>query len=148
MWSPREVNKMKNKQLIITIVLILVFSAASFYGGLKYQQNKKPAFTRQFGNAGRAGQNQLRAGARNINGEIISADSKSITVKLTDGSSKIVVLSDSVTINKAETATKDDLKVGEKVMVFGQDNSDGSVTAQNIQLNPIIRTLPTQIPNQ
>lgn len=55
------------------------------------------------------------------------------------GSSKIVVLSDKTLINKAEQATKSDLKTGEKVAVFGSSNSNGSVTAQSIQLNPMFR---------
>jgi hypothetical protein len=54
-----------------------------------------------------------------------------------------VVLADSTEINKAETVKKEELKVGEKVSVFGTENSDGSITAQNIQLNPIIRVVPT-----
>lgn len=58
-----------------------------------------------------------------------------------DGSSKIVLFSDKTEINKAAEATKEDLKVGEKVAVFGTENSDGSVTAQNIQLNPQLRGL-------
>jgi len=78
-------------------------------------------------------------GFQPVNGEIISSDDKSITVKLTDGGSKIVILSDNTEINQAANATKDDLKAGEKVAVFGQENSDGSVTAQSIQLNPVLR---------
>ena len=76
---------------------------------------------------------------RPVNGEIISTDDKGVTVKLTDGSSKIVMISDTTSINNVTTATKKDLKVGEKVMVVGQTNSDGSVSAQNIQINPIVR---------
>lgn len=72
-------------------------------------------------------------------GEIISQDSKSITVKLQDGSSKIVLLSDSATVSKTESGSKSDLKDGTTVAVFGTTNSDGSVTAQNIQLNPAFR---------
>ena len=63
----------------------------------------------------------------------------SVTVKLMDGTSKIVLFSDKTEINKAQQAQTADLKVGEKVMVMGQENSDGSVTAQNIQLNPVFR---------
>jgi len=54
-------------------------------------------------------------------------------------SSKIVLLSDGTQINKAETVDKSELKSGVKVAVFGTENSDGSVTAQNVQVNPILR---------
>jgi ribosomal protein S1 len=81
-----------------------------------------------------------------VNGEIIGVDEKSITVKMQDGSSRIVILSEKTEINKAASGTKDDLKVGERVAVFGQENSDGSVTAQNIQLNPMFRGGPTPTP--
>lgn len=127
---------MKNKNLLITILLLVIVSGLAFVGGMTYQKSKLPAFNRQF-----AG----RAGFRPVNGEIISADGKSITVKLQDGSSKIILLSAKTEINKAAKATNEDLKVGEKVMVVGQENSDGSVTAQNIQLNPISRNLPTGV---
>ena len=134
---------MKNTT-IITVLLLIVVSGGAFFAGMKYQQSKQPAFTRQFaGQQGaRTGQGQFqgnRAGFRPVNGEIIASDDKSITVKLQDGSSKIVLLSDKTVINKAAQATKNDLKKGEKVAVFGQENSDGSVTAQNIQLNPVFR---------
>lgn len=131
--------------IIIPVLLVVAFSAGSFFGGMKYQQSKQPAFLRQFGGGQgmRAGQGQgSRQGFRPVNGEIISNDEKSITVKLQDGSSKIVLFSDKTEINKAATATKEDLKTGDKVMVVGTENSDGSVTAQNIQLNPILRVNP------
>ena len=124
---------MKNNYLI-TVILILVFAIIGFFAGMKYQESKQPAFLRQFAEQGgvRTGQRQLqgnRQGFRPVNGEIINSDDKSITVKLQDGSSKIVLFSDKTTINKAEQATKNDLKTGEKVMVVGQENSDGSDTA-------------------
>lgn len=132
---------MKKNQIIITAVIALVLGPGGFFAGMKYQQSKTPSFNRQFANGQgqRAGGNANRNGFRSTNGEIISSDDKSITVKLADGSGRIVLFSDKTQINKAAIATKDDLKVGEKVAVFGTDNTDGSVTAQNIQLNPIIR---------
>lgn len=136
------------KNTVITVILVLVVGAGGFFGGMKYQQGKRPDFARQFGQGQgvRAGQGQgNRQGFRPVNGEIISSDDKSITVKLQDGSSKIVLFSDKTTINKAAEATKDDLKSGEKVAVFGTENSDGSVTAQSIQLNPILRGLPSDL---
>lgn len=136
---------MKNPKLIVIIimvVLLVVTGGAGFFAGIKYQQSKRPQG--RFGNfqQGQGGQFQQRQGARIVNGEIISADDKSITVKLQDGSTKIVLLSDTTTISESADATKADLKVGEKVAVFGTENSDGSVTAQNIQLDPILRGFP------
>lgn len=80
---------------------------------------------------------------RPVNGEIIEVNDKDITVKLSDNSSKIVHLSDSTILNKSSEGVKSDLKVGEKIAAFGTENSDGSVTAQNIQINPVFRTFPT-----
>jgi len=128
---------MKNTT-IITIVLVLLVGSASFFAGMKYQQSKSPRFANFQGN--RNGQFQQRAtggGARPVRGEILSQDDESITVKLADGSSKIVILSTTTSINKAAEGSKDDLKVGEQVYLFGSENSDGSITAQNIQINPM-----------
>ncbi len=128
---------MKNS-IVIAVILSIIVGAGAFFAGMKYQQGKQPSFARQ-GGQGRtnAGQSQgNRTAFRPISGEIINADEKSVTVKLQDGSSKIVLLTEKTALNKAAEASKTDLKVGEKVAVFGQENSDGSVTAQNIQLNP------------
>lgn len=136
---------MKNNTLIIIIAVALVVGAGGFFAGMKYQQTKTSAGrsgnfqgTRN-GNFGQRGQ-----GARPVRGEIISQDDKSITVKLQDGSSKIILLAGTTSINKSSEGSKSDLKTGEQVAVFGQENSDGSVTAQNIQLNPQARGMFNQ----
>lgn len=130
---------MKNNYLI-TVVLVIVFAGAGFYGGMKYQQSQRGNFSGQFGN-GQGMMRNNRSGFRPVAGEIISADEKSITVKLQDNSSKIIFINDKTVINKAQTVNKSELKVGEKVSVFGSENTDGSVTAQNVQLNPILRSI-------
>ena len=145
-----------NKQ-IITIIIAIAVGALSFFGGMKYQESK--SVNNRFGanlqnmrgqQNGQTGQSQTRRGGfRPVMGEIINQDENSITVKLVDGSSKIVLLSEKTIYNKVETATKTDLKKGESVNVFGTENTNGSVTAQNIQLNPLLngmerRLNPTQ----
>lgn len=158
-----RISFMKNntKNLIIAVAASVVLAGGSgFFAGTKYQQSKTVASTRSpfaasFGpgsrnnrtgntqtqpNSGTANNGTNRTnnmGFRPVLGEITNSDDKSITVKMTDGSSKIILISDLTSINKAETASKIDLTVGTTVSVFGQTNSDGSVTAQNIQLNPI-----------
>ncbi len=71
-----------------------------------------------------------------VMGEIISQDENSITVKIQDGSTKIVILGDSTTYSKPQSIEKTELSIGNQVRVSGNANSDGSITAQNVQLNP------------
>ena len=151
---------MKSNQIISIIVLLIVFSAASFFVGIKYQQKKTPTFfaDRPALNGQAIGQGMGRnatnntidgvaknrgqtPGFRQTVGEITSVDDKSITVKLTDGSSKIVLLSDSTTISQSTSASKSDLKVGIKIMINGDTNIDGSITSRNIELNPAFATI-------
>jgi hypothetical protein len=109
---------------------------------MKYQLSKEPAFLRQGGRAfeqNRQGGNQQGSGGRPVNGQIISTDDKSFTVKMQDGSSKIGIVSDQTQYNQSQQASKTDLKVGDTVIAIGTTNSDGSVTASNVQLNPVIR---------
>jgi hypothetical protein len=73
-------------------------------------------------------------GGRPVSGQIISQDDKSITLKLNDGSTKIVILSNKTEISKATTGTKADLKNGERVMAIGTQNSDGSITANLVSI--------------
>jgi len=128
----------KTMTIVAVVVLLVAVGAGAFFGGIKYQESKNPRAS--FFQGPRNGQLAQRGqGFRPVNGEIISQDDKSITVKLQDGSSKIVLLTDTTAINKSAEGSKSDLKPGEKVAVFGQENSDGSVTAQNIQLNPQLR---------
>jgi hypothetical protein len=140
---------MKPVKPIYTLIALVVIGAAAFFGGMQYQKSKTPqmmTFNRngnggtQFMQGGRTqGGNFIRRngqGMQPVAGEIIAADDKSITVKMQDGSTKIVLIADTTAINKAEQGTKTDLKTGEKVLVFGSTNNDGSVTAQNVQLNP------------
>ena len=137
------------KNILITIILVAVVGGGAFFGGMKYQQSKQQTSFGQFRNgqrtlgAGGQQQNGARAGGGQIVGEIIGQDDKSITVKLQNGSSKIVLLSDTTTINKAAEGTKSDLKIGERVGVFGTSNADGTLVAQNVQLNPMVRGTAT-----
>ena len=110
----------------------------AFFGGIQYQKSQRSAGRGQF--EGGQGQFGNRNGQnRPVTGSIISADDKSITVKLMDGSSKIVILSTTTAINREASGSASDLKTGEKVLVIGKENSDGSITAQNIQLGQMFR---------
>ena len=134
---------MKPVQPMIVLVIALVVGAASAYGGYSYRASQissaRGNFAGRTGVAARAGV-QARIGGGRISGDVISTDANSITIKLADGSSKIILLSGQTMIDKATQGSKTDLTSGAKVAVFGTTNSDGSVTAQNIQINPAMPT--------
>ena len=141
---------MKNNLIIAIVCTAIISGGAGFYGGMKYQTSKNPAFVRNLPQnfESRMGQNDqsLRNGGfRPVSGEILSFDDQSLTVKLADESSKIIILTDTSKINITQEGNTKDLKVGENISVFGQENSDGSVTAQNIQIGNTIRQIsPTE----
>lgn len=68
--------------------------------------------------------------------EIISRDDTSMTIKLQDGGSRIVLLSPSTSVSTMSAASSSDLVIGTQVIVTGEGNPDGSMTAQTIQASP------------
>ena len=135
---------MKKEIVVPVVIASLVFAGVGFIGGMQFQKGQR-VLMRGDGQGnfmmtggprgGQGGARMMGQGMRPVTGEIISADEKSITVKMEDGSSKIVLISDTTTINKTDPGAKTDLTVGTRVGVFGADNN-GTVTAQNIQINP------------
>lgn len=142
---------MKNQNMIVACaVTAVVAGAIGFYGNNYYQQNQRNSRFGGTGNGTGLPQNQngfargtsgyaqpqmMRNGI--VAGEVIAKDDKSITVKLPDGSSKIIILSSNTSYRISNDAKLDDVVVGKTVSVFGTTNADGSTTAASIELNPI-----------
>ncbi len=144
----------KDDIILIAVIAVVLSGIIGYFIGGRTQNQKQSSVSSPFSNNrfGRFENNQSSnsqnskfqntnsmAGPRQVMGEIISQDDKSITVKMPDGGSKIIFTNDKTQISKSTIATKADLKTGEKIIVFGPENSDGSVTADNIQLNPQIK---------
>lgn len=131
------------KNIVLAILAVAIFSGASFYGGMKYEQSKADVFrNRTFGD--RPGINGQLGGVRPngqpnqgfLSGEILAKDNQSLTLKLRDGGSRIIFFASSTEVGKFINGLIDDLKIGDSIVVNGKQNSDGSLTAQNIQLRP------------
>jgi hypothetical protein len=137
--------------IAVIIIAVLLVGAGAFYGGMRFEQSKTANVRNQYsrnvsGAEGRGGQRFAQAGVRPVSGKIIHRDESSITVELQDGSSKIILVTDQSSINKTEAGSKADLKDGEEVVIFGQENSDGSITAQNIQIGTQFRGRTNDLP--
>lgn len=137
---------MKPMKPFYVVIIAIIVAAAAFYGGMQYEKSKTASFA---SNAGMMNGNGSRFGGqggfggrgfggnganRPVSGQIVSTDNNSITVKMPDGSSKIVNYSGQTKINKATEGSASDLKSGTNIAVFGTTNSDGSVTAQMISI--------------
>ena len=143
-------------KLIIGALLIAV---VSFFAGTKYQLSKSAGSTQTAGKNS-IKQNQLtnsqsqksgsqttptqggmpqggQQGGGMVSGEITAIDDQSITIKSSDGSTKIVIIADSTSYKKSIDASSGDLSVGENVNVVGSSNSDGSITAKNVVLGVV-----------
>lgn len=145
---------MKTNIIFAVILTLLVAGAGGFYGGMKYQQTKAPQtiglmasgaagggrmFRTFNGEAGAIGAGSIggAAGAMRANfanGQILSLEGKTLTLKTQDGGSKIVFLTDATQIQKMDKAATSDLVNEKYVTITGTSNSDGSLTAAAIQL--------------
>ncbi len=139
-----------HKQSIIIAVIGLAVAGGTFFAGRAYGRsqsvvpgrgsNNAMMFNRGanggMGGGGVPRGGVLMGGAAPTAGEIIAHDASSITVKLRDGGSKIVLLSASTTIAKLSPATHQDLISGTQVIIQGPVANDGTLTARSVQIVP------------
>ena len=119
--------------------MILILVAVSFYAGDMYgkrqlaRNNPSQQFTGMRGRTGSTG----RMGGGMIVGTVLSKDATTITITLPDGGSKIVFVSTSTPITKSVSGVSSDITTGENIVVTGTTNTDGSVSAQSIQIRKL-----------
>lgn len=139
-----EFMKNKSNTKIILIVAVLVAGASGFFGGMQYTKSQAVAqndsrfqgMNQQSMQPGQNGPQRMggRSGVQPVSGEIINKDATGVTVKLQDGSTKIILVTEETRVNKTSEASSADIITGEHVTVIGDTNSDGSITAQNVSL--------------
>lgn len=147
------------KVVPIMVIGLLLVGGGGFYAGMKYglskQQTNFSNFAQRSGMPGGMGPGaggqtgSIRQGGKTgqnamsfVNGELISKDETSMTLKLQDGGSKLVYFSTSTQVMKSSEGTINDLVVGQNLMINGKSNQDGSVTAQTVQMRPEMPELP------
>ena len=140
-------NEKKYKQhLTIWVIATVILIGASYFAGSSHGKSlaaaNATALRGQFGGAGmRTGANRF-AGGGLVTGSVLSKDDTSMTIKSRDGSSKIVLYSGTTQVMKSTAGASSDVAIGSQVSVQGTQNSDGSVTAQSIQIRPDMPAKP------
>ena len=125
--------------IIWAIIAVVALGGGYFWGKAAAAAARTSGFagafngssTRAFARGGAGG-----TGTALTAGQITAMDSSSITLQLANGNSEVVFYSTSTTVSEQTTVSPSTLTVGTNVMVGGTTNSDGSVTAQSIQVRP------------
>ncbi len=143
-----------NRNAAIALVAALVVFGAGYAAGTHTSPGGAPGgqFAGRTGAAMQGGYAGARTGGTRAGGmgaafgSILSKDADSITLQLggpdtagTNGSntgSRIVFINDRTQVGKFTTGSMNDLAPGTTVMVSGTPNSDGSITATQIQIRP------------
>ncbi len=142
---------MEKRTLVVGVAAIALLGGA-FFGGTMYEKNSlQSQGLLRSGNAqarGAAGGGMGRNGGARpgmggfTTGQILSKDDTSITVQSPDGGSKVVYISGTTAIRKADPGTATDLSSGERVMVNGKSNPDGTVAADSVEILPPAPSTP------
>lgn len=121
---------------IIWLVVAIAALAGGFFWGKAAAASARLAFA---GGAGTYGSSTRRlaggaTGGGFTTGQIAVIGNDSITLQLANGNSEVVFYSSSTPVTEPTTVSPSTLTVGTNVMVGGTTNSDGSLTAQTIQV--------------
>ncbi len=125
-----------NKSIVITAVVAL---GIGLFGGYAAARASVPA------NVSAPGMSQVRgsAGGRRggnqnasefLVGVVVKKDSGSVTVDTRDNNSHVVLFTPATSVFKSVAGSLADITIGSAVIVSGSTNSDGSLSANSIQL--------------
>lgn len=135
---------MKNKNITIGIISVVLIIAAFFVGksyGASHAAATAPTTGGGFNRTGMTGGAGGGRGGGTM-GQVVSMDVTSITVSTPGGGSKIILYSPTTTVAKSTQGTIKDITVGSIITANGPANTDGSITANAIQIRPTGSLMP------
>lgn len=144
-------NKNENRFLKIVVIVLSVLLIAGIGFGIKRFAIAKhnlaskranmadkvmPGKSENFGNArGMQGARKNEFAKKNrISGKVTKIDGNNLTIN-NNNKDIIVIIADNTSIrNNNQIAAKNDVKVGDEIMVMGQSDSNGQITAKMINI--------------
>ena len=139
--------------IVLGVVAVAAIAAGSFYGGMVYGKNQAqadlptfvdaegmPAGRGQFGTLpeGQLGVDRGQFAGRQggmLFGEIQTIGSGELTITDPNGEQVQVYVADTTLIQKQAEVTLADLEVGETVVISGNRDDDGNITARSLQVS-------------
>lgn len=138
-WAAEGPAKGIRVRLPLAIGVLAVVAMLGIFGGAQLKSNNASATvaTGQGTNSGRQrnganGANGGRGGA--TVGTVQSVNGNTISVTDQQGQSKTITLNAATTITKSATGSAADITTGQTIIVRGTANSDGSTTAQSVNI--------------
>ena len=135
----------------LAVLVAVVIAAGSFYGGTVYGKSQAettfPALDDAAGFVGRRGQLQVPPGAEAeggqfagrqgnmLFGEIQSIGDGELSVTDANGEQITVYVAETTLIQKQAEVTLSDLSQGETVVISGNRDDDGNITARSLQVS-------------
>ncbi len=124
---------MKNK--IIAVIVLIIVAGGAYYFGMQAGKSSATAAATAARASFARGVGGTRAGGA-VTGQVVSVDTNSLTISLPAGGSQIIFFTPSTPVTKTVSGSVSDLKTGINIMVTGTANSDGSESANSIQIRP------------
>jgi hypothetical protein len=118
--------------IVWLVIAIVALGGGFFWGKASGVASRAAGFAGAYSSSTR----RTAAGGGLVTGQIATLGSSSITLQLANGNSEVVFYSTSTSVSEPTTVLANTLKVGTTIMVGGTSNSDGSLTAQTIQVRP------------
>jgi len=130
-----------NKKIISIVAVAFIIGVGAGYAGANAFRSASPAQNARgsFSTANGGNFSSMRGGTANggmLSGTVAAKDAESITVDTKDGSSHIILVTPATSFSKSVNGSQSDVAVDATVIISGTANSDGSMTAQSVQIRP------------
>ncbi len=116
------------KKTLAIVAILIIGAAVVFYAGAKYEKHKLSALGLLVNKSA-----SKKVAENSVKGTVTASDDKSVTLKMTDGSSKNIPYSTSMTFGADGLGSAADIFVGELLVITGENDANGVFIPTNMR---------------